>query len=241
MPEAPKDEALAPPRLLPRVIVWSSVTLAGLCLLTVGGWLGCRWWLKSKLDKAPQALMLLSGQPGGTDTDLARLLRNTDFLPDAVVYPVLIEMAQRPGNWEVCSSKNCALRLLEIRAYGGCRRLLAERGDFLDTARPVPSAARWIRRMPWQMLADLYAVSHPFQQRPFIMARDENGRVTRTEPIMLSGASLPFLVGGSRLIRVLEPGDPRWRKDVHLDEVRRAHERLGTGLPFVPDPKGGIR
>jgi len=235
MTDEPGDVSAAAPRLLPRVLAWSLVILAGLCLLAVGAWSGGQWWLRSKLDKAPQALVPLGGQPGGTDADLARLLRNTDFLPDAVAYPVLTEIAQRPGDWEVCSSKNCALRLLEIRAYGGCHRLLSAPGDFLDTAPPAPGAARWIARVPRQMLEDLYAVTHPATAYPITIARGGSGHAD----FIISSDSIPFLVGGGRLMRVLEPEDPRWQAKVPLDEVRRAHKRLGTGIPFVPNPKGG--
>ena len=69
MTDEPGDVSAAAPRLLPRVVAWSLVTLAILCLLAVGAWSGGRWWLRSKLDKAPLVVGYLSGRTGGSDRD----------------------------------------------------------------------------------------------------------------------------------------------------------------------------
>jgi hypothetical protein len=206
-------------RLLPGTLAAAALAAA----LAAGGWLGARWYVRSVLRDAPLALAESSARPGGSDADLARVFERTDWLPDWAVYPALAEAARRPYGGAY-SEGQVALRMIQLRAHGGCRALLGSGGpDLPESARPVPGAERWVALLPRQLVEDLYAVSHPAPpDRPVHVSRDESGRPVLVGDIL----SVPHLVSGDRLIRVLDPDDPRWRQPSPPEEVAAAHARL---------------
>ena len=180
-----------------RVTVWTLVTLGVLCLLVVGGWFGCRWWIRSKLENPPYTHPVLK------DTiDCAKLAAACTFMdrmPDFVVYPILIDAVRNgPRKYR---ENDVALTLIEWRVYGGCQQVALTGGAVPENAAPVPGASEWVAKLPREQLEDLYSLS--------------------CNP----GLGPVYWTGGTKLIRVLEPDNPRWQRPATKEEAQAVYAR----------------
>jgi hypothetical protein len=131
------------------------LTMVGLVLLLVlstSVWLVMPGWLGSKMKsrerrQSPEAKL--------NDMVLAREFLVSDYVPDFVFYPVVLRAVENGSRARL----EIALRLLQLRAFGGCRRALG--GLKVRADRPARNAAQWISRLPRMLLEDLAVLRGP--------------------------------------------------------------------------------
>jgi len=162
--------------------------LALLLLLAASVWVVMPSWLNSKISLAEDRRA--KGQ-GMNIAELARRFRASDHMPDFVVYPFLLSALANGSS----AQKEIALRLLELRAFGGCRLLTNKTGG-RGRGEPTKVARRWISSLPRSLLEDLAVLRGP----------------------------------GRRLIGVLDPDNPRWKRSPTRDETRKAQRSYNSWL-----------
>ena len=216
MPDPGADTVKIPQdrsRCLPRLAVWGSVTLGALCLLAGGGLFGGRWYVDAKLRSIKEKVKTESF-PGDWQPLWSIGYREApllDYLPDLIVYPALLAKVEKGYGNDV------ALGLIEMRSFGGCRKVAGGDARFF-CGKAVPGAKVWVAKLPREFLEDLYVAAHP-----------------QGTPSQIGGP--PLL--GSRLIRVLDPENPKWSKAFWNYEWRAAVDRLlKMKQPQVQDAGG---
>jgi HEAT repeats len=127
--------------------------LALLILLAASVWVVMPTWLNSKISLAEKRRAKGDGM---NIAELARRFKASDHMPDFVVYPFLLSTinAGSPAQREI------ALRLLELRAFGGCR-LLTDKAGARGRGKPTKAARQWISNLPRSLLEDLAVLRGP--------------------------------------------------------------------------------
>jgi hypothetical protein len=163
--------------------------LAVLVLLAASVWLLMPSWLHAKMKATEKEH---AAGTGVSVAKLARRFRASDIMPDFVVYPYLLSVITN-GSSPV--HKETALRLVELRAFGGCR-LLTDKKRSRGRGEPTKVAPTWVGRLPRSLLEDVAVLRGP----------------------------------GRRLIQILDPANPRWKKEASRDEVRKAQRSYRSWL-----------
>jgi hypothetical protein len=185
-------------RAVPRLVTWAVVTLGALSLLIGAGWVGGHAFVRSRVVALAGYIKEGRSATPSNPANVFEELKPLDYLPDFLVYPVLIETV-KAGPW---NRAEAALMLIQLRAYGGVRMLEVMTGEDKP---PVPGARRWVAKLPRQLLEDLYAVAH--------------------KPPEEEGPNFS-IVAGSDLVKVLEPDNPRRRGVATAEEYRAARSRM---------------
>ncbi|MHC4914463.1 MAG: HEAT repeat domain-containing protein [Planctomycetota bacterium] len=133
--------------------VLSATGLVLIVLLGASIWLVMPSWLNAKISA--QERRAASGSTIAMG-DLAMRFRASDMLPDFVVYPFLHRTIRKGSRVQ----REIGLRLLELRAFGGCRRLLGG-GNGGRGVRVTHAGREWVSKLPRSLLEDLAILRGP--------------------------------------------------------------------------------